>query len=151
MIARRIFSGRELIVLEVSFIHDSCCLIKMSCAMAPRSLLPLLLALFYPLRVAAISATPNSPCASQCIDSSSLDPSDANSFTTTASDMICDDGDFSLSAVGQKWMSCMNCLQSSTFVQGDQNDQMWFLCMLSLLPHRMASLRGVAETRVRCR
>ncbi len=29
---------------------------------------------------------------------------------------------------GQKWKTCMSCLQNSTFVNGHENDQSWFLC-----------------------
>ncbi|CAK7224013.1 hypothetical protein SCUCBS95973_005376 [Sporothrix curviconia] len=74
----------------------------------------------------AIQVTPNSPCASLCIDNSSLDVSDPNSSTTTNADMSCDDSDFVSSAAGQKWTACMGCLQNSTFAQGVESDQAWF-------------------------
>ncbi|CAK7211000.1 hypothetical protein SBRCBS47491_000969 [Sporothrix bragantina] len=74
----------------------------------------------------AIQVTPNSPCASLCIDNSSLDVSDPNSSTTTNADIACDDTDFASSAAGQKWTKCMSCLQSSTFSQGVESDQAWF-------------------------
>ncbi|CAK7202374.1 hypothetical protein SEUCBS139899_005097 [Sporothrix eucalyptigena] len=74
----------------------------------------------------AIQVSPNSPCASLCIDNSSLDTSDPNSSTTTNADISCYDSDFVTSSAGQKWTSCMGCLQNSTFSQGDESDQAWF-------------------------
>ena len=74
----------------------------------------------------AIQVAPNSPCASLCIDDSSLDVSDPNSSSTTNTDITCDDADFASSAAGQKWTRCMGCLQNSTFSQGVESDQAWF-------------------------
>lgn len=80
--------------------------------------------------VLALQVTPNSPCSAKCIDSSSLDESDPNSSTTTVDDIVCEDADFTSSSTGSKWKSCMSCLQNSTFSQGDESDQQWFLCKL---------------------
>ncbi|KAI1340924.1 hypothetical protein F5Y15DRAFT_36275 [Xylariaceae sp. FL0016] len=82
----------------------------------------------------ALQVTPNSPCASLCIDSSDLDLSDPNSSTTTSHDISCHDSDYSSTPTGQKFQSCMSCLQDSTFSQGSENDQLWFLCMCSRIP-----------------
>lgn len=76
----------------------------------------------------ALQVTPNSPCSSLCIDNASLDPSDPNSSNTYNSDIVCSDDDYASSPVGVKWQNCMSCLQNSTFSQGTENDQMWFLC-----------------------
>lgn len=73
-----------------------------------------------------IQVTPNSPCASLCIDNSSLDVSDPNSSSTTNADMVCADSDYSSTTAGQKWTKCMSCLQNSTFSQGNESDQVWF-------------------------
>ncbi len=96
--------------------------------MAQRTLtlaLPLLLAIQGP--VSALQVTPNSPCATVCIDNSNLDTSDPNSSNTHNADITCEDASFA-KATGQKWESCMSCLQNSTFYQGPESDQGWFLC-----------------------
>ncbi|CAJ2507516.1 Uu.00g087020.m01.CDS01 [Anthostomella pinea] len=75
----------------------------------------------------ALQVTPNSPCASFCVDSDDLDFSDPNSSTTTNKDITCYDSKYSSSPAGQKFQSCITCLQESTFSQGSENDQLWFL------------------------
>lgn len=84
--------------------------------------------LLAPLYIQALQVTPNSPCAAVCQDSDTLDASDPRSSNTKNSDITCDDSSFGSSKAGIKWMNCMSCLQNSTFVQGNENDQMWFLC-----------------------
>ncbi|EFX00001.1 hypothetical protein CMQ_318 [Grosmannia clavigera kw1407] len=79
-----------------------------------------------PRLTSGIQVTPNSPCSSICIDSSDLDVSDPNSSNTLKADLSCQDSDFTSSTVGQKWTSCLSCLQNSTFSQGSENDQGWF-------------------------
>ena len=63
------------------------------------------------------------------MDSTALDPSDPNSSNTRNADITCLDKNYGSSASGIKWQNCMSCLQNSTFSQGSENDQMWFLCM----------------------
>lgn len=75
-----------------------------------------------------LQVTPNSPCASFCVDSTGLDFSDPNSSTTVNDDITCYDSKYSTSPAGQKFQSCMSCLQDSTFSQGSESDQQWFLC-----------------------
>ncbi|KUI71040.1 hypothetical protein VM1G_07201 [Cytospora mali] len=87
----------------------------------------LLFAVALPYIVLALQVAPNSPCSSVCIDSSTLDESDPNSSNTVASDIVCDDVDFTSTSNGTKWKRCMTCLQNSTFVHGDESDQYWFL------------------------
>lgn len=94
--------------------------------MAARAMQFLLAAL--PVFTAALQVAPNSPCASFCIDDSSLDVSDPNSSNTNGSDIVCNDGDFSSQATGQKFERCLSCLQDSPFVQAPENDQQWFFC-----------------------
>ncbi|KAI1774162.1 hypothetical protein F4818DRAFT_442323 [Hypoxylon cercidicola] len=66
-----------------------------------------------------LQVTPNSPCASFCVDTPGLDFSDPNSSTTGNGDISCYDSDYSSSPAGQKFQSCMSCLQDSTFSQGN--------------------------------
>ncbi|KAI1198484.1 hypothetical protein F5X97DRAFT_148000 [Nemania serpens] len=74
----------------------------------------------------ALQVTPNSPCASFCINSEGDDVSDPNSSTTTNKDITCLDSEYT-SRAGQKYQRCMSCLQDSTFSQGSESDQLWFL------------------------
>ncbi|KAI0525366.1 hypothetical protein F5B22DRAFT_589596 [Xylaria bambusicola] len=74
----------------------------------------------------ALQVTPNSPCASFCIDSEGDDVSDPNSSTTTNKDITCYDSKYISSPVGQKFQRCISCLQDSTFSQGKETDQLWF-------------------------
>ncbi|KPM41339.1 hypothetical protein AK830_g5244 [Neonectria ditissima] len=85
-----------------------------------------LLALFL-LRVTALQVTPNSPCASFCMDSSDLDRSDSRASTTDGDDIVCTDDGYLREKTGQKFQRCLSCLQDSDFQRGDENDQDWFL------------------------
>ncbi|KAI3334990.1 hypothetical protein F4824DRAFT_175517 [Ustulina deusta] len=85
-----------------------------------------LLGLLIPYSV-ALQVTPNSPCASFCIDSEGDDVSDPNSSTTTNKDITCYDSKYTSSPAGQKFQRCISCLQDSTFSQGSETDQLWFL------------------------
>src|SRR5437667_2027084 len=87
------------------------------------------------LRLAsALQFTPNSPCASVCIDSQGLDKSDPGSSSTKGSDIVCTDAEFNTTSAGRKFRECQECLQTSRFSQGQENDQMWFLCTPSSSP-----------------
>lgn len=98
--------------------------------MASRSFLTLVLLCCVLTQLSrGLQVTPNSPCASTCIDSTTLDPSDPNSSNTRNADITCQDSHYGSSAASIKWQNCMSCLQNSTFAQGSENDQMWFLCM----------------------
>ncbi|KAF7561303.1 hypothetical protein G7046_g2838 [Stylonectria norvegica] len=76
---------------------------------------------------AALQVTPNSPCSTFCLDSLDLDKSDPNSSNTRGGDIVCADDDFTAQPEGQKYQRCLSCLQDSTFAQGSENDQDWFL------------------------
>ncbi|ORY71506.1 uncharacterized protein BCR38DRAFT_329370 [Pseudomassariella vexata] len=93
--------------------------------MAALSLI-LLFALFRQ-HIVALQVTPNSPCASFCLDSNDLDFSDPKSSNTENKDITCYDDEYKTSPAGQKFQRCMSCLQDSTFAQGSENDQSWFL------------------------
>ncbi|KAI0456795.1 hypothetical protein F5B21DRAFT_125296 [Xylaria acuta] len=75
----------------------------------------------------ALQVTPNSPCASFCLDSEGDDVSDPNSSTTTNKDATCYNSKYTTSLAGQKFQRCISCLQDSTFSQGSESDQLWFL------------------------
>lgn len=76
--------------------------------------------------VLALQVTPNSPCAAACIDKDGTDLSDPNTSSTKPADITCEDRQYG-SAAGQKWQKCMSCLQNSTWSQGSESDQQWFL------------------------
>ncbi|OTA67282.1 hypothetical protein K449DRAFT_390004 [Hypoxylon sp. EC38] len=91
------------------------------------SLRCILILTFLTQHAASLQVTPNSPCASFCVDSADLDFSDPNSSTTKNSDITCTDSEYVTSPAGQKFQRCMSCLQDSTFAQGSESDQLWFL------------------------
>lgn len=90
----------------------------------------LLIAAIFGRHGSALQVTPNSPCASVCIDSNDLDFSDPNSSNTLNRDITCYDKEYVTSSAGQKFNRCMSCLQDSSFSQGSESDQGWFLCKL---------------------
>ncbi|KAK4190678.1 hypothetical protein QBC35DRAFT_63096 [Podospora australis] len=90
------------------------------------STLATLLLLLTPQLVSSLQVTPNSPCASKCMDSPTLDTSDPNSSNTRNSDIVCEDAKYA-SAAGTKFKDCMTCLEESSFSQGSESDAMWFL------------------------
>ncbi|KAJ2904858.1 hypothetical protein MKZ38_007050 [Zalerion maritima] len=75
----------------------------------------------------ALQVTPNSPCSSACMDSIDLDASDPTSSTIKGGDITCLNDGYLTSSEGKKFKDCMECLQDSTYSQGSENDQMWFL------------------------
>ncbi|KAJ3529033.1 hypothetical protein NM208_g9939 [Fusarium decemcellulare] len=85
-----------------------------------------LLSLFSSL-APALQVTPNSPCAQFCLDSSDHDSSNHKSSSTHGDDIVCNDDEFASRSEGQKFQRCLSCLQDSTFKNGDENDQDWFL------------------------
>jgi len=95
--------------------------------MMSQRFLSLSFALLFLQWVSALQVTPNSPCSSACMDNSNADASDPSSSNTRNSDMACEDNNFS-GAAAVKWKQCMTCLQNSTFHQGSESDQSWFLC-----------------------
>jgi len=74
-----------------------------------------------------LQVTPGSPCASVCLDEKKGNALDAAASTTGLSDIVCDDADYSSSSVGVKFKSCMECLQTSTAVNGSESDQAWYI------------------------
>ncbi|SPJ83636.1 related to exo-alpha-sialidase / neuraminidase [Fusarium torulosum] len=86
------------------------------------SLFPIIISLFLLVSATALQVTPNSPCAQFCFDSSNT-----NSSETRGDEIVCNDDDFKRKAEGQKFQRCLACLQDSTFKQGNESDQDWFL------------------------
>jgi hypothetical protein len=76
----------------------------------------------------ALQVTPNSACAQICMGSSSQNASPTDVSSTSGSDIVCKDDDYSQSAVGQSFEDCINCLQNSTAVDAGESDQASFLC-----------------------
>ncbi|KAM7223302.1 hypothetical protein V8F06_001179 [Rhypophila decipiens] len=115
---------------------------------SPRAIALRALLLAAPL-VSSLQVTPNSPCSKVCVDSTILDLSDPNSSNTRNSDIVCADADLG-SPKGTKWKDCMTCLQTSTFSQGSENDQAWFLYnlrySLSYCVFGFPNATGVADT-----
>lgn len=77
---------------------------------------------------AGLQVTPNSACAELCMDDPTTDISDPNSSSTNGSDIVCTDSAYTSTSVGQKFNSCISCLQNSTANATSENDQEWFLC-----------------------
>lgn len=74
----------------------------------------------------ALQVTPDSPCASLCLDPSTSGMVDSSMPNMHPNDIICNNRDLS-SEKGQRFQSCMNCLQNSTYTTDSQNDQAWFM------------------------
>jgi hypothetical protein len=86
----------------------------------------LFLLAFFPILVAALQVTPNSPCSAVCLDAPDLDESDPESSNTFPEDITCRDGDFATKPAGQKFQRCLTCLQDSSHAVGHESDQKWF-------------------------
>ncbi|OAA40287.1 LPXTG-domain-containing protein [Metarhizium rileyi] len=77
---------------------------------------------------AALQVTPDSPCSSACIDAPGLDTIYTNASSTPGADVVvCPDSQFDTNAAGARVKTCLTCLQSSTYVQGSEGDQAWFI------------------------
>ncbi|KAG4437241.1 hypothetical protein IFR05_007257 [Cadophora sp. M221] len=74
----------------------------------------------------ALQVSPNSACASVCVDSLPSDFSDPNVSNTIGSDIVCNDGNYGHTSAGAKFEGCLNCLQTSTASSGNENDQGWY-------------------------
>lgn len=72
----------------------------------------------------SLQVSSNSPCTSVCTSSSSS--------STLGSEIACLDADYAGTSTGQKFMSCVSCLQTSTASDENGSDQEWFLCKFSL-------------------
>ena len=79
-------------------------------------------------KVLALQVSPNSPCASVCLDDATADPSDPNTSNTYPTDIVCSNVDYDSTPVGRKFEACTDCLRNSTSSSSGENDQSWFLC-----------------------
>ena len=88
--------------------------------------------------VAGLQVSPGSPCAAYCLDSRQGDPFSPDSSSTSASEIVCQDSQFSSTSEGKKLKDCMTCLKDSEFVNGTESDLDWLLCRCSgkQLPQR---------------
>lgn len=68
---------------------------------------------------AALLVAPNSPCEKYCGNVLS---------TTTGADMTCQDSDYSSSAAGIVFESCIGCELKSAYSTGNVSDLMYLLC-----------------------
>jgi len=92
------------------------------------------------LHASALQVTPNSPCSSSCVDSDNLNFADPSSSNTKNKDIVCYDSEYQSSSAGSKFQQCLSCLQNSTYTQGAESDQLWFLCnyiQMELGPRRI--------------
>ncbi|KAL7936755.1 hypothetical protein V8C35DRAFT_240920 [Trichoderma chlorosporum] len=76
--------------------------------------------------VHALRVSPNSPCTSVCT-TSDVSQSDPKFFDNQWKDIVCDDKDIDSKPEGKDMKSCFTCLQNSTYSNGSENDQDWFL------------------------
>lgn len=85
-----------------------------------------------------IEVTPNSHCASLCMDKATNNPANDQSSLTVASDVVCSDAEYVGSEAtlkGRKLNDCLSCEQKSnaTDAKTGQNDQYWLLCTFCAL------------------
>ncbi|MCJ1466583.1 hypothetical protein MMC07_005203 [Pseudocyphellaria aurata] len=82
----------------------------------------------------ALEVTPNSECSSLCDDNASDDPGSSHKSHTKSDDLVCNDGDFSSTAVGRKFTDCSTCELKSTAndIFLNENDVFWALSSMKL-------------------
>ncbi|KAG5985018.1 hypothetical protein E4U54_006077, partial [Claviceps lovelessii] len=93
----------------------------MSSANTHRFLALFLLAAAAPI-TNALQVTPGSHCAVECLDSPGGNDFSAADSTTTTADITCQDVDYSTTDAGLKFQRCLDCLQTSTKVDGSESD-----------------------------
>jgi hypothetical protein len=91
------------------------------------AILPVISVLVFAQQALALKYTPGSPCASVCQDDLSQDVSNLNIPNMSGSDITCVNTDTNNTPEGQRFKTCIDCLQNSTSVESDQNDQELFL------------------------
>ncbi|KAI1856101.1 hypothetical protein JX265_011816 [Neoarthrinium moseri] len=74
-----------------------------------------------------LQVTPGSQCATLCLDNPESDPLNPASSSTNPWDISCSDDEFSETSKGIKFKNCVDCLQESQAVNGEENDAAWFL------------------------
>lgn len=82
----------------------------------------------------ALEVTPGSRCSDYCLASKDGDGFSTKTSLINASDIACRDWDFSNKENGMVFKRCLQCLQTSDRVRGNETDLHWYLC-LSPLPY----------------
>ncbi|CAG8977756.1 hypothetical protein HYALB_00010977 [Hymenoscyphus albidus] len=75
--------------------------------------------------VLGLKVSEGSPCAHICLEGT--DVSDPVSSSTLGDEIVCQDKSFNETSTGQKFKSCLNCLQNSTVSENGGNDVKWFM------------------------
>ncbi|KAI1776293.1 hypothetical protein F4818DRAFT_375886 [Hypoxylon cercidicola] len=83
--------------------------------------------LFFRRETAALQVTPGSTCAAICLDAPEGDVRDPAASSTNSSDIVCNDEEYTTTASGIRFKSCVECLQESHAVSGEENDISWYL------------------------
>ncbi|KAG9235293.1 hypothetical protein BJ875DRAFT_495141 [Amylocarpus encephaloides] len=89
--------------------------------MLPKYVAPIVTALLLTNSASSLEVAPGSPCTSLCLDPNQSAPS------TSGQEIACRDESFNKTVPGQKFKSCLSCLQKSTFTGSSGDDQRWFL------------------------
>jgi len=95
--------------------------------MSRPSTVSILLLHLFTFQAQALQVSPNSPCAAVCLDDPKQPVSDPTKSNTQGSDIVCSDSSYSSTVQGEKFKSCISCLQTSSFSESGENDQSWFL------------------------
>ncbi|PNY23870.1 Uncharacterized protein TCAP_06187 [Tolypocladium capitatum] len=77
--------------------------------------------------VLALKVTPGSHCAASCLDSPAGNPFKASDSTTRPTDVSCRDLDYWTADTGTKFRKCLECLQTSRKVDGQESDLRWYI------------------------
>lgn len=96
--------------------------------------------------ISALEVTPGSSCASTCLDSTTGDAFDPAASTTNTSDIVCYDVDYYSTTAGVKFKDCLECLQTSTDVNGSESDVSWFICKSKSCPLRLVNVDASPDT-----
>lgn len=86
------------------------------------------LALCFAAQSLALQVTPNSKCASLCMEDPEGDISDLAASSTNYTEIPCLDNDFADTTKGNKYRKCIECLQTSREASGTESDVKWYLC-----------------------
>ncbi|KAI0166907.1 hypothetical protein GGR52DRAFT_556118 [Hypoxylon sp. FL1284] len=87
----------------------------------------LLCLLFLRRETTALQVTAGSSCAAICLDDPEGDVQNPAASSTNSSDIVCNDEEYSTTASGIRFKNCVECLQESHAVNGQENDVSWYL------------------------
>lgn len=77
--------------------------------------------------VNGLQVTPGSECAAYCLDGPNDDPKSPAASTTNSTDIVCLNEEYWSTTKGTKYRTCMECLQTSTSVNGTESDISWYI------------------------